>query len=242
MKSNKLQLLNTPYHINFIETDDINYLMEKIFTSKVNFVNFMYFANFSLLDSDEEYLQAMQNSDYVLVDGIGMQIYFKVLLQQNVHNNNGTVLMPIIIKYCKDKSLPIAFYGAKEVSVFACMNKHKESSVYYAQDGYRELDWSGIKNNSVLFIGLGSPYQEKWQLLNKDIIIKKNIVVFGVGGFFDFCSSNSKRAPDIIIKMKLEWLYRFCLNPKQHSQKNLRNLKIFKYIFRAWRYKNKEGV
>ena len=58
--------------------------------------------------------------------------------------------------------------------------------------------------------------------------MKKNIkIIMPVGGSLDVISGMTKRAPKIICKMHLEWLYRMIKEPKRIKQ----NTGLIKYIF-----------
>lgn len=230
-----MEWLPNTHQLNILNSANDNKLVDYIFSQgEGKIINFIYFANFTLFDNNTKYLQAMHSSDIVLLDGIGMQIYFKCLLGKAVENNHGTNLMPLVLQYCFEHAIDVALYGAKEEVIQKCYAKHKQNEqLYYIQNGYTELQWDKIRDNSVLFIGKGSPVQELWQYENLEKIRQKKLIVFGVGGFFDFCSGSSKRAPEILIRLKLEWLYRLIGNPKQHINKNIKNLKIFSYAFKA---------
>ena len=100
---------------------------------------------------------------------------------------------------------------------------------YFFQNGYSPLIWNEILDNSVLFVGLGTPKQEIWVFDNIDIIKQKKLLVIAVGGYFDFLSGKFNRAPSLIRKLNLEWLWRA---PHCSMKRNFRNLYIFYYIFR----------
>ena len=63
---------------------------------------------------------------------------------------------------------------------------------------------------ALIWIGLGAPKQEKWMAAHKD---KVNGVMLGVGAGFDFHAGTIKRAPVLIQKLGLEWLYRLLQDP-----------------------------
>ena len=65
---------------------------------------------------------------------------------------------------------------------------------------------------SLIWIGLGAPKQEKWMAAHQN---KINGVMLGVGAGFDFHAGTIKRAPLLIQKLGLEWLYRLFQNPKR---------------------------
>ncbi|MBX3114965.1 MAG: WecB/TagA/CpsF family glycosyltransferase [Fimbriimonadaceae bacterium] len=68
----------------------------------------------------------------------------------------------------------------------------------------------------ILLVAMGIPRQEKFIAATQEIIKAK--VAIGVGGTLDVMSGRVKRAPAIIQKMKLEWLWRTLLNPKKFSK------------------------
>lgn len=67
---------------------------------------------------------------------------------------------------------------------------------------------------NVVLVGLGNPKQTKWIYKYKDRL--SNIDVFlALGATIDFEAGNVKRAPKIVQKLALEWLYRLCKEPKR---------------------------
>ena len=65
----------------------------------------------------------------------------------------------------------------------------------------------------VVFVCLGEPKQEKFIAENLDEI---HATLFcGLGGSLDVFAGVSKRAPDIFIKLGLEWFYRLLKQPSR---------------------------
>ena len=70
-------------------------------------------------------------------------------------------------------------------------------------------------NNSgadVVFVGLGCPKQEKWMSDNE---MRLKSILMGVGAAFDFHAGSIERAPEILRRFHLEWLFRLCQEPKR---------------------------
>jgi N-acetylglucosaminyldiphosphoundecaprenol N-acetyl-beta-D-mannosaminyltransferase len=65
----------------------------------------------------------------------------------------------------------------------------------------------------ILFVAMGIPRQEKFIYATMDTIGAR--VAMGVGGSLDVFSGRAKRAPKIVQRMKLEWLWRLILNPRK---------------------------
>ena len=88
-------------------------------------------------------------------------------------------------------------------------------------------------NADIVFVGTGSPKQEKFIIDNIEKIQKVKIFM-PVGGSFDVISNTKKRAPNWIIKCNLEWLYRLFQEPKRIG----RQLNLIKFMYLVRREKN----
>lgn len=65
----------------------------------------------------------------------------------------------------------------------------------------------------IMFVGMGSPKQEKF--LAENLSTMGVPFAMGVGGSYNVLSGEFKRAPAHIQRLGLEWLYRFVLDPKR---------------------------
>lgn len=84
---------------------------------------------------------------------------------------------------------------------------------------------SGLPRIDVLFVAFGVPKQEFWINENLDKIPVK--IAIGVGGAFDYISGRVKRAPSLVRKIGLEWLYRLVRQPWRIK----RQLSLLEFIF-----------
>jgi exopolysaccharide biosynthesis WecB/TagA/CpsF family protein len=86
----------------------------------------------------------------------------------------------------------------------------------------------------ILLATLGSPYQEK--MIYYALYKYKNIkLAMAVGGSLDFLSGKMRRAPKLLRKIGLEWLWRLIKQPKRF--KRIFNAVIlFPYYFMKWRF------
>jgi N-acetylglucosaminyldiphosphoundecaprenol N-acetyl-beta-D-mannosaminyltransferase len=66
----------------------------------------------------------------------------------------------------------------------------------------------------ILFVAFGMGKQEKWIIENLAKIPSVKIAM-GVGGAFDYISGSVKRAPLLLRKIGLEWLYRLVKQPRR---------------------------
>jgi len=68
-------------------------------------------------------------------------------------------------------------------------------------------------HTDILFVGFGFPRQEIWINFHGENL--GVTVAIGNGGVIDILSGQAKRAPDIFIKLGLEWFYRLVTNPSR---------------------------
>ncbi len=80
-------------------------------------------------------------------------------------------------------------------------------------------------NPDILLVAFGAPKQEKW--VNMNIRDWRVPVSIGVGGSLDFLAGAQKRAPRIVQKCALEWLWRMLSDPRRLFKRYVSNLFFF---------------
>lgn len=178
--------------------------------------------------------QKFNSQQYQIPDGIGIIIASKMLHRKMQERITGIDLMKLICEKSVNHDSRIFLYGSKAGIADKAKKEleleYPNINIVGACNGYEE-EISVIKqindsNASILFVGLGSPKQEEFIIKNKEKLY--NIKIFmPVGGSLDVISKTLKRAPNWIIKINLEWLYRLFQEPKRF----FRQLKLIKFIF-----------
>ena len=208
-----------------VSTDNSKNIVKKIFSTdgKVFVVNI---NPLIILDhyKDEEKKEIFNQQIIQIPDGEGIILASK-LKGGNINKRiAGIDMMLEICKASGKYKKSIFLYGAKEkVAEMAKNNlekKYKDINIVGTISGYTlEKDVIKAINKSkaeIIFVALGSPKQEDFIIRNMNKLKYAKIFV-PVGGSFDVISGNLKRAPKIIQKLKLEWLYRMILEPKRIS-------------------------
>jgi exopolysaccharide biosynthesis WecB/TagA/CpsF family protein len=80
----------------------------------------------------------------------------------------------------------------------------------------------------VLWVGLGSPYQEAFAIRNRERL-KGLTWIRTCGGLFDHCSGSVKRAPIWMQKMGLEWMHRVAKEPLRLGGRYLKTNPVAAY-------------
>lgn len=124
-------------------------------------------------------------------------------------------------------NLKISFVGQEWSPNGFRITRQVESGIKNHESGMdKDHNSSFIIHNSidVLFVAFGAPKQEIWISENLDKIPVK--VAIGVGGAFDYISGRIPRAPFILQKLGLEWLFRLIIQPWRIK----RQLALLKFI------------
>ncbi|MDP3387045.1 MAG: WecB/TagA/CpsF family glycosyltransferase, partial [Eubacteriales bacterium] len=105
--------------------------------------------------------------------------------------------------------------------------------------GYHSGHTNSVEENSIidrintlkpdiLFVGFGSPRQEKWiHSFLKQLNVR---LIIGNGGTIDVLSGQVKRAPLVFQRLGLEWLYRLFKDPKRIRRQILLPLFLIKIL------------
>lgn len=189
---------------------------------------------------NKRYKKIVQRADYVVPDGIGVLIAARLQRKRLKERIAGVDLMTDLLHYANEQKLRCFFLGATdEVNAKARRNiREKFPNLIDAggHHGYFSLDDKAVVEKAVaanadfVFVTLGFPKQEYWIDAYKDRFTKG--VFIGLGGSLDIFAGNVKRAPNIWIKLHLEWLYRLLKQPFRWK----RMLKAFSFLWLAlWR-------
>ncbi|HYL26923.1 MAG TPA: WecB/TagA/CpsF family glycosyltransferase [Candidatus Nitrosotalea sp.] len=110
--------------------------------------------------------------------------------------------------------------GVAEDAVAALQSRHPALQIAGKRNGYfgdaqtpqivAEIAASGAR---LLFAGMGSPRQEYW--LAENLHATGCGAGIGVGGSFDVIAGRIERAPNLVRRLGLEWLYRLAKEPRR---------------------------
>lgn len=207
----------------------------------VNFLNAHCF-NESL--RDERYLSALKHTDYLLNDGIGIDIGARRLGFEFPENMNGTDLIPELVGWMADKSIPVFFLGARPEVIpkavdalkarFANLDVAGFSSGFYDSEDElnRMIRACGAK---AVVVGMGVPRQELWVERNRHELPDVKLFVAG-GAIFDFLSGTVRRAPEWVQAVKMEWAFRLFQEPVRLFQRYM--IGNFVFLWRIFTYRS----
>lgn len=189
---------------------------------------------------DEEVRKLLTNKGVSLVpDGIVVVKTSKWLKMPVKERITGIELMQELLNIANINSYSIYLFGAKKEVLSALVKKIKREyphiTILGATDGYVKNKDAIMKKiiklkPDICLVALGIPVQEKLILKYYDKAEKG--IFMGVGGSFDVLSGCKKRAPQLFIKLNLEWLYRIIKEPKRIKRFYQYNLKYLFYVIK----------
>jgi len=170
---------------------------------------------------DTELDRIIRHAHLIVPDGSG--IVWALRLQGiTVDRLPGIELSNAILRRAAGTSKTVALLGGRpeimERLRQTLPEMHPGSTIVYSRDGYFSaddeesiVDEIAKAEPDLLLVALGVPKQEYFIDRWRSNLPKA--VIAGVGGSFDVWSGTSKRAPLVMRKMHLEWLYRLVIEP-----------------------------
>lgn len=191
---------------------------------------------------DEEHAEVLRSADLVTADSVGVLWAGKRAGHPFPHRVSGVDLAEKLIARSADKGYRVYFLGAApgvaEQAAEKMRLKFPGCNIVGARHGFFPAESDSVVavevaefKPDVLLVAMGIPRQEKFIAKTREIIKAK--VAIGVGGTFDVLSGNIKRAPKVIQKLKLEWLWRLIKDPKKIKKTSA----LPRFVWRVLRHK-----
>ncbi len=171
--------------------------------------------------------RAIQNSAAMtLPDGAPLSRYSRRMGFRDAERVAGPDLMVELFRLSPQKGYRHFFYGATQQTLNAMRSALERdypgiaiAGMYAppfrpltAEEDAKIIQKINDTAPDFVWVGLGAPKQEEWMYVHRK---KLCAVSLGVGAGFDYLAGNIKRAPRIMQKFCLEWLYRLLQDPKR---------------------------
>lgn len=174
---------------------------------------------------DSQFKEILSKSTINTADGVGISWAIHFLHNKTVDRITGSDSLERICMDCAKYGQTVFFYGAApgiaQRAAQVLMERIENLNIIgtYSPDkpnmSYDQLPVNTqilLQSASVIFVALGAPAQEKWIYANLEKLTNCKLVI-GIGGSFDFISGTKKRAPVILRKSGLEWMFRLWIEP-----------------------------
>jgi N-acetylglucosaminyldiphosphoundecaprenol N-acetyl-beta-D-mannosaminyltransferase len=173
---------------------------------------------------DEVLRGILDGADIVTADGMSVVWASRLLGKPLVERVTGIDMLARLVEWAARRQLSVFFLGAKEEAVAAAVDHFQSAHPTLKVAGYRNGYFADADSQSItesirlsradlLFVGMGSPAQEKWIAAN--VAAAGVRFAMGVGGSFDHVCGRVSRAPLWMQRAGLEWLHRLAREPRR---------------------------
>jgi N-acetylglucosaminyldiphosphoundecaprenol N-acetyl-beta-D-mannosaminyltransferase len=192
---------------------------------------------------DPGYNALMEAADLVTPDGMPLVWGLRLLGVPDASRVYGPDLTPLVCEEAARRGVPVGFYGGQDDVLddlaASLTARYAGLRIAYrwsppfrpltAEEEARVTDDLVRSGTRVLFVGLGTPKQERWMADHKHL----PMVMLGVGAAFDFLSGRKRQAPRALQGLGLEWLYRLVHEPRRLWRRYLYRNPRFVALFAA---------
>ncbi|WP_111709966.1 WecB/TagA/CpsF family glycosyltransferase [Lutibacter citreus] len=210
--------------------------------SKCN-INTINAYSYCIAKNDAYFSEVLERSDVLLPDGTSIVFAAKLLGNKKIQKIAGWDIHKHLLLEANLKGQKVFYLGASESTLQLIKNRIKKeypaiivgsySPPYKVIFSKEEEDEMIAEVNAfhpdILFVGMTAPKQEKWAYEHKNEL--NTTVICSIGAVFDFYAGTVKRAPEWMVNMGLEWLYRLIKEPKRMWRRYLiGNTKFVYYV------------
>jgi N-acetylglucosaminyldiphosphoundecaprenol N-acetyl-beta-D-mannosaminyltransferase len=182
---------------------------------------------FFMLEREEALRGLFHKAALIVPDGIGVVLAHLVQAGERIRRVAGADLMQELCRLAATRGYSVFFYGASEdvsreaASILASRLPGlkiagRSHGFVASQDMPALVQRINAAQPDILFVALGSPRQERF--MNEHLRALDVRVVQGVGGTLDTLAGRVVRAPVLVRKAGLEWLFRLLLQPTRFDR------------------------
>ncbi len=212
---------------NFLDYFVFSKSLEEVTNGEYLMVNTINQYSYCLAHEDKVFKKSLQESDLLVLDGVGVVYAMKFLTGNKVSKIAGADVHEHLLKELDLKSGRCFYLGSSdltlkkitekialqypniEVGTFSPPFKSEFTELESEEMAARVNDF----NPDVLFVGMTAPKQEKWTFNHKARLKVK--IICTIGAVFDFYAGNIKRPSQVWIDLGLEWFVRLVNEPKR---------------------------
>ena len=215
-----------------------NFLLLKIYKERLEdlpkrklLINTINAHSFNVAKKDPNFYQALQTGNILLPDGVSVIFALRLLFGIKIKKIAGADLFYYQMRRLNAIGGSCFFLGSNDLTLqkmlhkakieFPKVNVYKYSPPYKPffsdEESQKMIESINVVKPDVLFIGMTAPKQEKWAYTYFNELNTQYVCC--IGAVFDFYAGNIQRAPQWIIKIGLEWLFRLSREPWRLSKR-----------------------
>ena len=184
--------------------------------------------------TDPAYAETLRSADLALPDGTGVALIETLRAGRRVRRWPGVEIGELLVRLAAQHDVPIAFVGGgadgvaeraaarwrtrlptARIAVAGAGTAISEAGVVRPAERDPDLTREvATIEPTIVLVGFGAPKQERWIARHADAIPSARIMI-GIGGSFDMWADARPRAPAVLRRLGLEWVWRLALEPRR---------------------------
>jgi len=184
---------------------------------------------------------------YSFADGMPVVVAANLLGHKFPERVTGADLVPALCEDAAKQSLRVFMMGGPPQTAELALKKLQERFGAFTCEAYcppmgfdsnpeetaRIIERINRFNPDILFVGVGSPKQERWVFDHRDTLHCG--IALGIGAAIEFAAGTVSRAPVFMQKSGTEWIWRLCQDPKRLAKRYWKDLVFLKICWNEWR-------
>jgi len=175
----------------------------------------------NLAVDDPAYRRVLAEADLVLRDGVGVELAARLAGVEAGHNFVGTDFVPELLRRLGPRDVRVFLFGGEpgvaEGAAEVLRTRGAHVNVVGTAPGYgdvaRVTRQIRAARPDLLLVALGNPMQECWIEEHREELGVP--VSIGVGALFDYLAGRVRRAPQWVLRLRAEWLFRLVVEPRR---------------------------
>lgn len=183
--------------------------------------------SYCLARDDKVFKEALQKSNVLLPDGVGIVFAVRFLTGKRIKRISGSDLHKYLLDIANKNSYRVFYLGSTSETLNRIELKIKKEypnvefnsysppfkSEFTSADNQKIVNSINSFNANILFVGMTAPKQEKWAFQNKDLLNVE--VIASIGAVFDFYAETVIRPSVFWQNIGFEWLPRLIREPQR---------------------------
>jgi N-acetylglucosaminyldiphosphoundecaprenol N-acetyl-beta-D-mannosaminyltransferase len=182
--------------------------------------------------SNQDFNQLFRNADMRLLDGMPLVWSYQLFHGYKPERIAGRHLMHALLEQAASEQILVYFYGStpeklQKAIAFLHINYPNLQIAGSFSPPFRALSFTEYQTHaerittsgaSIVFVALGCPKQERWMHNMKGRI---PAVMLGIGIALEVLTGQQSSTPRWMENSGLEWLFRFCKEPRRLAKRYL---------------------
>jgi N-acetylglucosaminyldiphosphoundecaprenol N-acetyl-beta-D-mannosaminyltransferase len=199
--------------------------------------------NYGLAVKNPAFKKVLQNTDFLVLDGVYFALASIFLKGKNIKRNQGPDVYKYFITKLNEMHGRVFFLGSSEYVLQKIKDRiaieYPNVTVAYfpppfkpefsAEDNQEMISKINEFKPDIVFVGMTAPKQETWSNQHKD---KLNAgLIISIGAVFDWFAGTRKAIHPFFFKIRMGWLVRILLRPEIFKRDMGNKILFLRHLF-----------